>query len=134
LGTAFLDRGRCLPWAMDKPCIVCQENCPVSPKAIYTGEVFNTVRNGKLTVEKAGDKIIETVETIAAGKFATGDYYCTIKGDNRHLITANGENTIEVSEKFAGKPAKNSIIEIQVRLQRPFVDIEKCIGCGICQR
>ena len=25
LGTAFVDRGRCLPWAMDKPCIVCQE-------------------------------------------------------------------------------------------------------------
>ncbi|NOQ46591.1 MAG: 4Fe-4S binding protein, partial [Desulfobulbaceae bacterium] len=28
LGTAFLQRGRCLPWAMDKPCIVCEENCP----------------------------------------------------------------------------------------------------------
>ncbi|MGD0615499.1 MAG: 4Fe-4S binding protein, partial [Verrucomicrobiota bacterium] len=27
LGTAFVDRGRCLPWAMDVPCIVCQENC-----------------------------------------------------------------------------------------------------------
>jgi len=133
LGTAFLDRNRCLPWAMDKPCIVCQENCPVSPKAIYTGEVFNTVRNGKLTVKKAGDKIIETVEAIIAGKFATGDYYCTINGDKRSLITANGENTIEISEKVAGKPAKNSIIEIQVRLQRPFVDIEKCIGCGICE-
>ena len=34
LGTAFIDRSRCLPWAMDLPCIVCQENCPVSPKAI----------------------------------------------------------------------------------------------------
>ncbi|MHC4737171.1 MAG: 4Fe-4S dicluster domain-containing protein, partial [Planctomycetota bacterium] len=35
LGTAFFDRNRCLPWAMDKPCIVCEENCPLSPKAIY---------------------------------------------------------------------------------------------------
>ncbi|MCK4628940.1 MAG: 4Fe-4S binding protein, partial [Sedimentisphaerales bacterium] len=26
IGTAFLDRNRCLPWAMDKPCIVCEEN------------------------------------------------------------------------------------------------------------
>jgi len=133
LGTAFLDRNRCLPWAMNKPCIVCQENCPVSPKAIYTAEVFSTVRDGKLTVKKAGDKTVETVETIAAGKFATGDYYCTLNGDKRRLITANGENTIEISEKFAGKPDKKSIIEIQVRLQRPFVDIEKCIGCGICE-
>ena len=35
-GTAFYDRGRCLPWAMDTPCVVCEEVCPVSPKAIGT--------------------------------------------------------------------------------------------------
>ncbi|MHC4293906.1 MAG: 4Fe-4S binding protein, partial [Planctomycetota bacterium] len=31
IGTAFFDRNRCLPWAMNRPCIVCEENCPVSP-------------------------------------------------------------------------------------------------------
>jgi formate hydrogenlyase subunit 6/NADH:ubiquinone oxidoreductase subunit I len=36
IGLAFLDRGRCLPWAMDTPCVVCQEVCPTSPKAIST--------------------------------------------------------------------------------------------------
>jgi len=35
LGTAFFDRGRCLPWAMATPCIVCEEVCPTSPKAIW---------------------------------------------------------------------------------------------------
>ncbi|MBF0455415.1 MAG: 4Fe-4S binding protein [Magnetococcales bacterium] len=35
LGTAFFDRGRCLPWAMQTPCIVCEEVCPTSPKAIW---------------------------------------------------------------------------------------------------
>lgn len=35
LGTAFYDRGRCLPWAMAIDCIVCEEWCPTSPKAIY---------------------------------------------------------------------------------------------------
>jgi len=35
LGTAFYDRGRCLPWAEATECIVCEEWCPVSPKAIY---------------------------------------------------------------------------------------------------
>ncbi len=39
VGTAFMDRGRCLPWAMNTPCIVCEEMCPTSPKAI----VFETV-------------------------------------------------------------------------------------------
>ncbi|MDR3718684.1 MAG: 4Fe-4S binding protein [Bryobacteraceae bacterium] len=35
LGTAFYDRGRCLPWSMAIECIVCEEWCPTSPKAIY---------------------------------------------------------------------------------------------------
>jgi polyferredoxin len=39
LGTAMYDRGRCLPWAMATPCIVCEEFCPTSPKAIWTEEV-----------------------------------------------------------------------------------------------
>ena len=35
---AVIDRDRCLPWAQDKPCIVCQEMCPVAPKAIELDE------------------------------------------------------------------------------------------------
>jgi len=35
LGTAFYNRGHCLPWAMATECIVCDEWCPTSPKAIY---------------------------------------------------------------------------------------------------
>lgn len=36
LGTAFFDKGRCLPHAMQIPCVVCEEVCPTSPKAIQT--------------------------------------------------------------------------------------------------
>lgn len=39
LGTAFYDLGRCLPHAMEIPCVVCEEVCPVSPKAIQTKDV-----------------------------------------------------------------------------------------------
>src|SRR4030042_3695071 len=46
LGTAFVDQNRCLPWAMNKPCIVCEENCPVSPKVLYIQEHSNTMRDG----------------------------------------------------------------------------------------
>jgi polyferredoxin len=134
LGTAFIDRNRCLPWSMDKPCIVCEENCPVSPKAIYTREYFNTVRNGVMTVSKARGKIIETAEdTMTADKFATGDYYCVFAGEKRTKIAANSENSIEIFENFAKKTTKGDTIAIQVRLQRPYVDIEKCTGCGICE-
>lgn len=131
LGTAFFDRNRCLPWAMDKPCIVCQENCPVSPKAIFTQEVFSTVRNGIMTVKKAMDKTIEIDRGIAAGKFATGDYYVLFEGGIRSKIAANTDNSIELSE--ARPTSEGGKIEIQVRLQRPYIDIEKCIGCGVCE-
>lgn len=45
-GTAFYDRGRCLPWAMNTQCIVCEEVCPTSPKAIWFKEVTVQRRDG----------------------------------------------------------------------------------------
>ena len=49
IGTAFYDQGRCLPWAMATDCIVCEEWCPTSPKAIYlvTTEVADADGNRK---------------------------------------------------------------------------------------
>lgn len=67
-GTAFYNRGRCLPWAMDVSCVVCEEVCPVSPKAIFT-------RN------------------------------------------------VEVIDRWGA----------MLQLKRPYIDADKCIGCGICE-
>jgi ferredoxin len=39
MGLAAIDRNRCLPWAYDTPCIVCEEMCPVPEKAIRLHEV-----------------------------------------------------------------------------------------------
>jgi len=47
IGTAMYDRGRCLPWAMATPCIVCEEFCPTSPKAIWVEEVDVPKRDSK---------------------------------------------------------------------------------------
>jgi formate hydrogenlyase subunit 6/NADH:ubiquinone oxidoreductase subunit I len=68
IGTAFYDRGRCLPWAMDIPCIVCEEFCPTSPKAIWV-----------------------------------------IRED-----VTRSDGTV-------------------VAVQRPRVDVDRCVGCGICE-
>jgi len=136
LGTAFIDRNRCLPWAFGKPCIVCEENCPLSPKAIFTREYFSTVRDGFLTVKKVVGNTIETVEkNLTLDKFATGDYYCSLDGSQKGKIVTNTNNAITISKevKFAKFPAEGSTIHIQVRLQRPYVDIERCIGCGVCE-
>jgi polyferredoxin/ferredoxin len=139
LGTAFVDRGRCLPWAMDKPCIVCQENCPVSPKAIFAREVFETVREGIFHVTNATESSLDLRETaIKPAQFATGDYHLRIVDvgvEKRYPIGANTDRSIALPEsrRFDEVPAPGSVVEIQVRLQRPQVDPERCIGCGVCE-
>jgi polyferredoxin len=137
LGTAFVDRGRCLPWAMDRPCIVCQENCPVSPKAIFTREHFSTIRGGVLTILKADKQTLEFAESdLQPGQFSTGDYY--IKTDDRHgkqlsRISANTSDSVTIADNRPLYREPGSKAEIQVRLQLPYVDPKLCIGCGICE-
>ncbi len=136
MGTAFVDRGRCLPWAMGRPCIVCQENCPVSPKAIYLSEVFETVRYGELTVASADEFTIDVTEILTPGAFATGDYYCRLAGANKLAsIVANGANSITLSDASEiDSPAEpGQQLEVQVKLSRPVVDPAMCIGCGVCE-
>jgi formate hydrogenlyase subunit 6/NADH:ubiquinone oxidoreductase subunit I len=50
IGTAFFDRGRCLPWAMAKNCMVCEEFCPTSPKSIWFEKTTLTLPDGS-TIE-----------------------------------------------------------------------------------
>jgi len=68
IGSASIDRGRCLPWASDTDCIVCEEVCPTSPKAVFFKEEVVRRRDGTT-----------------------------------------------------------------VTLKRPHVDLQYCIGCGMCE-
>lgn len=68
IGLAMIDKGRCLPYAHGRPCIVCEEVCPTPKKAIWLERVVVKDRDGKERV-----------------------------------------------------------------LQQPRVDLELCIGCGICE-
>ena len=137
IGTAFVDRGRCLPWAMDRPCIVCQENCPVSPKAIFTREVFNSVRtNAPLTVKNVDrGRVTLAADTLAPGRISTGDYYALLPGGLRLRITANTAAALDLERPLAGPetPPPGSPVAVQVRLQQPYVDPKQCIGCGVCE-
>ena len=140
IGTAFVDRGRCLPWAMDRPCIVCQENCPVSPKAIRTREVFNTIDTGsRLIVAKADTLNIEFQGTVPGmNQFATGDYYAVALPSPDHRprrIVSSWERGLRVVDglPFESPLLPGSSVEIQIRLQQPYVDPKQCIGCGICE-
>jgi len=140
LGTAFVDRGRCLPWAMDRPCIVCQENCPVSPKAIVTREHFQPVLGlSTFPLEKMdGTRWSLKGASLQPNRFSTGDYYCRVieaRGQTVKPIFANSEDTLQVAsgEPAGPAPRLGTNVEILVRLQLPNVDPSRCIGCGICE-
>ncbi len=68
IGLAMIDKGRCLPYAHNRPCIVCEEVCPTPKKAIWFEKVSVKDRDSKTII-----------------------------------------------------------------LQQPHVDLDLCIGCGICE-
>ncbi len=139
IGMAFVDRGRCLPWAMDRPCIVCQENCPVSPKAIFTRIEFRPVRlDGDLRLRSLkGNRLTFDGPALPSDRFATGDYFVSINGNPgmppvRIADIGPGGLTLE-GHSFTASAAGADRITLLVRLQLPFVDPARCIGCGICE-
>ncbi len=85
-GTAFYNQGRCLPWAMDTSCVVCEEVCPVSPKAIFTRNVEVTDRWGA-TIELKRP-YIDPVKCIGCG---ICEHECPVKDDPAVYVTAIGE-------------------------------------------
>ncbi|EHJ49360.1 iron-sulfur binding protein [Solidesulfovibrio carbinoliphilus subsp. oakridgensis] len=136
LGTAFVDRTRCLPWAMGRPCIVCQEVCPVSPKAIYTQEVFEPVRGGRLALADARGAVLSLAAPFAADRnLGSGDYYLRPSGipGARPLRIAGLTATELTLERPLPDLGQGREADILVRLQQPHVDPGKCIGCGMCE-
>lgn len=53
IGTAYIDHNRCIPWADNTDCIVCEEVCPLPEKAIQLDEVEVTGADGQpVTVKR----------------------------------------------------------------------------------
>ncbi|MBF0203603.1 MAG: 4Fe-4S binding protein [Desulfamplus sp.] len=86
IGTAFVDQGRCLPWAMNRPCIVCQETCPVSPKAIMISQVVVTVNNVKVELQRP---FIDPSRCIGCG---VCEHECPVRGKRAIRVTAENES------------------------------------------
>ena len=52
LGTAKVDRTKCIAWAYGQECVVCEEHCPVSEKAI---KIVEEVMHGRLVKKPVVD-------------------------------------------------------------------------------
>jgi len=93
LGTAFYDRGRCLPWAMATDCIVCEEWCPVSPKAIYVqeAEVIDSAGNTKTLKQPR----IDPSRCVGCGAC---EYACPLQEHPAVYVTSIGESRSPASQ------------------------------------
>jgi formate hydrogenlyase subunit 6/NADH:ubiquinone oxidoreductase subunit I len=86
VGTAFFNRGRCLPWSMETPCVVCEEVCPVSPKAIGTYDEEITRWDG--TVVTLNKPYMRPELCIGCG---ICERECPVMDDAAVYVTAIGE-------------------------------------------
>jgi len=140
MGTAFVDRGRCLPWAMDRPCLVCHELCPVSPKAIFTRTGFETIRDGRALPARAQGPVVVLEAIIPTwANIVSGDYYLRPTGQPEaalRRITGLAGVGLILERPLTGEDltAAGGRVDIVVRLERPFMDPARCIGCGMCEQ
>lgn len=98
IGTAFVDRGRCLPWANGLSCIVCEEVCPVSPKAIEAeqAETFlGHTRSGQVRTAKVLRPYVNPSRCIGCG---VCENHCPVQGKRGIRVSSVGESRSRVNQ------------------------------------
>jgi len=153
LGTAHYDLGRCLPWSKNIPCVVCEEVCPVSPKAIHCEHQQLLIRDGKKLITLAAADALTLAEYPKGGATARDPCRFTpheFRGDEAtsyHVkisypgaaarmvrIADNDADTILLNEKLDPLPNPDTVAALYIELKLPKIDTALCIGCGLCER
>lgn len=153
LGTAHYDVGRCLPYSKNIPCVVCEEVCPTSPKAIFSERQMRTVREGKKMALASTQNAVTLCEWPKPGQ-AIGEplifgpsqyrgdettlYYVSVRHPDgmteTQRIIDNDVDTLMVEGAFMRPPEQGAVVTLQLEFKVPFIDTHLCIGCGLCER
>jgi polyferredoxin len=90
IGSAWINKDRCLPYALGDPCTVCEEQCPTSPKAVKMVETEVIASDGTWIAQEV--PVVDLDLCIGCGicetKCPVNDdpaIYCTSLGESRAL-------------------------------------------------
>ena len=102
IGTAFYDRGRCLPWAMATDCIVCEEWCPTSPKAIYLqpAEAIDAMGQTKIVKQPR----VDPARCVGCGAC---EYACVVQDRPAVYVTNIGESRSKTNQILLNQRRKS---------------------------
>lgn len=101
IGKAEIDRNRCLPWAENQPCIVCEEMCPISDKAIKLEVVEVRTADGE-TISLQRPRVIPNL-CIGCG---ICEYKCPVTGLAAIQVSAH-EGNHSGRQQHGGKGKSN---------------------------
>ncbi|MFH1624771.1 MAG: 4Fe-4S binding protein [Pseudomonadota bacterium] len=87
IGLAFINKNRCLPYAFNTRCIVCEEQCPTYPKAIWLEEKDIVDRDGR--VKRLQLPVVDPKLCIGCG---ICEYQCPVVDNPAITITSIGES------------------------------------------
>jgi polyferredoxin len=95
IGTAYFDPALCIPHRGAGSCIVCEEMCPVSPKAIWWEKVSHPDRQGNIREFKVPH--VDEVRCVGCG---ICEYVCPLSGNPAIKVFRLGESRARVQSSI----------------------------------